>query len=222
MARSTQKTQKKVNGKSAPKAKVVAKGKTKFISKPAAAPKNTKAPPKAKNIPKPKASSIKVSQKVTKIATKSKRPMKTAAPASPPKTATKPLQPIKPSKAPKAPKAPKPAKVSSGPKGYTPAEYAKFKEFKIKFEGFSNQGLKDLLRANFQSMSGNKDELIYKCADGATLGRIPRCPKCFGGRPKFDHQKGTYYCSGYRDDVDFKNCHSSFQLSEITRDAWTN
>ena len=31
-------------------------------------------------------------------------------------------------------------------------------------------------------MSGNKDELIYKCADGATLGRIPRCPNCFGGR----------------------------------------
>ena len=35
-------------------------------------------------------------------------------------------------------------------------------------------------------MSGNKDELVYKCADGATLGRIPRCPKCFGGRYRFD------------------------------------
>jgi len=31
-------------------------------------------------------------------------------------------------------------------------------------------------------MSGNKDDLVYKCADGAVLGRIPRCPTCFGGR----------------------------------------
>jgi hypothetical protein len=93
---------------------------------------------------------------------------------------------------------------------------------KEKFEDYSNQKLKDLLRSNLQSMTGNKDELILKCADGATLGRIPRCPKCFGGRPKFDFHKGTYYCSGYRDDEDFKNCQSTFQLGEIMRDAWTD
>jgi hypothetical protein len=77
----------------------------------------------------------------------------------------------------------------------------------------NNQALKDLLRKNLQSMSGNKDELVYKCADGATLGRIPRCPTCFGGRPKYDYKKGTYYCSGYRDDTDFNNCHTTFQKS---------
>lgn len=39
-------------------------------------------------------------------------------------------------------------------------------------------------------------------------------------RPKFDHIKGTYYCSGYHDDADFKNCHSTFQLNELKRDPW--
>jgi hypothetical protein len=71
-----------------------------------------------------------------------------------------------------------------------------------------------------QSMSGNKDELIEKVADGRVLGRIPRCPKCFGGRPKFTFRAGTYHCSGYRDDTDFINCHNTFELNEITREKW--
>jgi len=53
---------------------------------------------------------------------------------------------------------------------------------KEKFSDYSNQQLKDLLKKNLQSMTGNKDDLIHKCADGSVLGRIPRCPKCFGGR----------------------------------------
>jgi hypothetical protein len=52
--------------------------------------------------------------------------------------------------------------------------------------------------------------MIIKCADGIVLGRIPRCPNCFGGRPKYDYKNGQYYCSGYRDDVDFKNCHTTY------------
>ena len=39
-----------------------------------------------------------------------------------------------------------------------------------------------MLRKNLQSMSGNKDDLILKVADGIVLGRIPRCTNCFGGR----------------------------------------
>lgn len=52
------------------------------------------------------------------------------------------------------------------------------------------------------------------------LGRIPRCPKCFGGRPKFNYKNGIYHCSGYRDDTDFINCHVEFTLAEIKRDKW--
>ena len=131
--------------------------------------------------------------------------------ASKPKVAVKKVA-TRPKKA--APKKP------SGPKGYTAAEYETFKDFKAKFAEWSNQKLKDMLRSNLQSMSGNKDDLIYKCADGATLGQIPRCPKCFGGRPKWDYMKGTYHCSGYRDDEDFHNCHSNFDKSELTRNTW--
>lgn len=69
-------------------------------------------------------------------------------------------------------------------------------------------------------MSGNKDEMIEKIADGMVLGRIPRCPKCFGGRPKFNYKNGMYHCSGYRDDTDFINCHVEFTLAEINRDKW--
>ena len=84
----------------------------------------------------------------------------------------------------------------------------------------NNQALKDILKKNLQSMSGNKDDLVFKVADGIVLGRIPRCPKCFGGRPKFDYKAGTYHCSGYRDDTDFHNCHSTFELHDIKRDPW--
>ena len=49
---------------------------------------------------------------------------------------------------------------------------------------WNNQKLKDALKNNLQSMSGNKDELIRKVADGIVLGRIPRCTACFGGRYK--------------------------------------
>lgn len=33
------------------------------------------------------------------------------------------------------------------------------------------------------------------------LGRIPKCTECFGGRPKFDHIAGIYWCEGYLDDT---------------------
>ena len=55
-------------------------------------------------------------------------------------------------------------------------------------------------------MTGNKDYLVEKIADGKIFGQIPRCPSCFGGRPKFDYHTSSYYCSGYRDDEDFINC----------------
>ena len=55
-------------------------------------------------------------------------------------------------------------------------------------------------------MTGNKDFLLEKIADGKIFGQIPRCPICFGGRPKFDFKMSCYYCPGYRDDDDFVRC----------------
>ena len=147
-------------GKKATRSKTVAK-------KPAKAPKK-------KAVASPK----KAVRKVTKKAIKKVK--------SAPKRAVKKAPPKK-EKAPKLRTAKKSKAVASGPKGYTAAEYERFKEFVKKFNGKTNQELKDLLRQNLQSMSGNKDDLVYKCADGATLGRIPRCPNCFGGRYIFSY-----------------------------------
>jgi len=177
---------------------------------PAPAPAPTKSAKKNKSKPINKKTQV-----TTK--TKAKQPTKAKAKAPPKK-----IVPAPPKKAVKVPP-PKKAKVPkkpSGPLGYTETEYQTFKDFKEKYHDYGNQALKDLLRKNMQSMSGNKDELIYKCADGATLGQIPRCPKCFGGRPKWDHLKGTYHCSGYRDDTDFHNCHTNFKKEELTRTPW--
>ena len=160
---------------------------------------------KAKPAPKKKVVKKKAVIKKPPVKKVAKKPFKSPAPK------------VRPAPAPKKKKA-----APSGPKGYTPDEYTNFQAHVRAFNGKSNQALKDLLRKNLQSMSGNKDELVYKCADGATLGRIPRCPNCFGGRPKFDHKKGTYYCSGYRDDTDFHNCHSTFQKGDLKRDTWDN
>ena len=47
-------------------------------------------------------------------------------------------------------------------------------------------------------MSGNKSEVLEKLADGFALGAIPRCPHCFGGRPKFNKSNGTYFNNFYQ------------------------
>ena len=84
------------------------------------------------------------------------------------------------------------AKEPSGPKGYTPGEYAKFKEYKKDFNEKSIAALKSILQLNGTSRSGNKGELVEKCADGKVLGSIPRCDKCGGGWIKWNSKTGNY------------------------------
>jgi len=54
--------------------------------------------------------------------------------------------------------------------------------------------------------------LAAKCADGKLFGRIPGCPKCAGGKLRFDSEKGSYKCPGYMEDTDFKNCGAKFEF----------
>jgi hypothetical protein len=56
---------------------------------------------------------------------------------------------------------------------------------------------------------------LKKIADGVILGAIPRCKNWFGGRHIFKIKTGTYYCPGYIDDEDFKNCQITFTFSEL-------
>jgi len=68
--------------------------------------------------------------------------------------------------------------------GMSKADGAKLDQKTLDFQTWSNDKMKALLKANDQSRSGNKAVLIAKCADGAAFGKLPRCPKCFGGKIK--------------------------------------
>lgn len=70
------------------------------------------------------------------------------------------------------------------------------------------------------STSGNKPELINRIADGMLLGAIPSCPKCAGGKLRFENELGVYRCPGYLDDDEFKFCNKKFEFDEIERTKW--
>lgn len=72
------------------------------------------------------------------------------------------------------------------------------------------------------TQSGNKAEIAARMADCQTLGTLPNCTKCGGGRLRFDQKAGTYFCKGYMDDADYVNCSAKFQRSEVTRGSWTD
>lgn len=113
----------------------------------------------------------------------------------------------------------KPVKTPSI-KGYTPDQYNNYKAYIVEYKEKSNSELKDILRKNDQKIGGEKSELAERIADGVVLGAIPKCPNCGGGRPRFDYKKGTYFCPGYRDDVDFVNCKKTYSLADLVRKSW--
>ena len=130
-------------------------------------------------------------------------------------------QPKKLSKKAVVKKAAKPkVKKSAGYNGYTAAELAKFLELKKEYADYTNDKLKSILRANSQSMSGTKDQLIVKVADGEVLGAMPRCGKCGGGYLKWDNKTGKYWCKGYMDDTVWKFCHFSGGKDSVVRTPW--
>src|SRR3990167_971834 len=113
-----------------------------------------------------------------------------------------------------------PAKGKSKANFLTPARIAELTKTLESLKSESNQSLKDMLRKNNQSMSGNKTELLGKVADGKMFGRIPKCSTCHGGRLAFDLSTGEYRCNGYYEDQAFYQCSAVFQFSQITRDKW--
>eukprot|EP01022_Parablepharisma_sp_SALTPOND_P028451 TRINITY_DN70993_c1_g1_i1.p12 TRINITY_DN70993_c1_g1~~TRINITY_DN70993_c1_g1_i1.p12 ORF type:complete len:225 (-),score=36.19 TRINITY_DN70993_c1_g1_i1:91-765(-) len=104
--------------------------------------------------------------------------------------------------------------------GYTPDELKKYKELIVENMKLSNDKLKAILRANAQSMSGDKKMLVEKVADGEVLGAMPRCGKCGGGFLKWDNKKGIYWCKGYMDDTVWKNCNFKGGKADVTRSPW--
>lgn len=85
--------------------------------------------------------------------------------------------------------------------------------------------LKELLEANDQLKGGNKATLVARCADGKLYGRLPRCPRCGGGKLKVWYESmsghdghGWYLCPGYYDDDEYVKC--DFVGIDVTRPEW--
>jgi len=83
-------------------------------------------------------------------------------------------------------------------------------------DSYSVATLKSMLRHNELIQSGNKDELISRISESIVLGSIPKCTTCGGGRPKY--QSGFWFCEGYKDDVDWRDCH--WIDLEVDRKEW--
>jgi len=118
--------------------------------------------------------------------------------------------------------APKSATNSAPSSAYTPQQLSQLKDIKESLEDDTIANLKEICRKNSQKVTGTKKELIERIADGKVLGSIPLCPKCGGGRPRFNSAKGTYLCPGFMEDDKFVNCNKQFIMSEIIRNPWTD
>jgi hypothetical protein len=92
-------------------------------------------------------------------------------------------------------------------------------KLKVVYDSKSTAELKAILKLNTQVMTGTKADLVERCAQGKLLGALPNCPKCFGGKLRFDLKKGEYRCPGFMDDTDFVFCKFS-ATSGITRNQW--
>ncbi|KAL4483917.1 hypothetical protein ABPG72_013923 [Tetrahymena utriculariae] len=80
--------------------------------------------------------------------------------------------------------------------------------------------LKTILKANNQTQKGTKEVLLEKVADGYTLGAIPQCTKCGGGKLRFNKSTGEYSCPGFMEDTDKVDCDAVFQIDQVVRFDW--
>ena len=193
--------------KTAPR-KVIKKTKATKIKRRVVKVKNSKATKKVKVAPK------KAIPKKTKKILKVKPAKKIAKKLKPLKKVAKKI-PIK-AKPIKSPKLPKVVKHL----GYTNQQYETYKNLISSYNSKTNDQLKNVLRANQQSMSGDKKTLLEKVADGEVKGAIPRCPKCGGGYLKYDFKVDVYGCKGYMDDTDWKFCNFRGSSNEVNRNPW--
>ena len=104
--------------------------------------------------------------------------------------------------------------------GYTDAQYETYKNLIRDYSSKTNEELKEVLRVNTQSKSGDKKLLLEKVADGEIKGGIPRCPSCGGGYLKYDYKTDVYSCKGYMDDTDWKFCNFRGNSMSVTRSPW--
>jgi PADR1 (NUC008) domain len=104
--------------------------------------------------------------------------------------------------------------------GYTDDQLIKYKNLAKEYASKNIKDLKAILRLNQQSMTGTKDELISKVADGEIKGAIPKCAKCGGGYLKYDYKTDLYSCKGYVDHSSWHFCRFRGNGDDVNRLPW--
>ncbi|GBG24076.1 Poly ADP-ribose polymerase [Hondaea fermentalgiana] len=85
------------------------------------------------------------------------------------------------------------------------------KDLREEYASMPVDELKEYLRVNNYPRSGNKEELVNRCALGQVLGQLPRCPKCRWGKLSVDTTLSTYLdplvsCLGHFNTVYHEQC----------------
>ena len=111
-------------------------------------------------------------------------------------------------------------KKHKGKCGYNPTQMTELKRLRSLYDSLLIKDLKEILRINGQSMTGDKKQVIEKVADGEVLGAIPKCPKCSGGHLKYDYKSDEYMCRGFMDDDTWHYCNFTGTSENISRYPW--
>jgi hypothetical protein len=86
------------------------------------------------------------------------------------------------------------------------------------YRAYKVDALKDILRWNRQTLTGNKDLVLLKVVDGARHGRLARCALC-GGRLKIT-ESGDVACNGAFDESLKVRIECSFTSSREDAPRW--
>ncbi|EAS04828.1 poly polymerase and DNA-ligase Zn-finger region family protein, putative (macronuclear) [Tetrahymena thermophila SB210] len=104
--------------------------------------------------------------------------------------------------------------------GYTDGQRQKYLKKLEELKSKTVAQLKAILKANNQTQTGTKEVLLEKVADGYTLGAIPQCTKCGGGKLRFNKSTGEYTCPGFMEDTDKVDCDAVFSIDQVVRFDW--
>ncbi|CAD8153188.1 unnamed protein product [Paramecium octaurelia] len=105
---------------------------------------------------------------------------------------------------------------------YDKSQKEEFKKIQQDLEKKTAGQLKSMLKANDQTQSGNKTELIERIADCMIKGCLEKCPNCSGGRPKFNPTQKVFKCPGYMDDTEFRFCNKVYGPKDLKRIPWVD
>jgi len=104
--------------------------------------------------------------------------------------------------------------------GYTKEQFEEFNRIKEDIITLTAKDLKNELARNHQPITGRKDELVDRVADGRLLGAIPKCPSCLYGYLHFDKDTGIYHCPGSYQEDHFARCGKNYNMDQIKREPW--